>query len=191
MDVAEAALAAREKLNPANAAGRNAEEFTRIPMSLPQQRLACPPIPGYQTYWMRGTPERLQQALNAGYEFVGPKEAHLNNKDLGGDVSKSGNTDLGSRVSTLATHSGLGEVGADGQPVRLYLMKQKDEWYFADQKLGEQRNAAVATALTAGFRQGMIGGKAPGELDEDASQRYVDPARSKIPELFKPKPQRR
>lgn len=179
-DLTQAAAAAAKALNPAD--GKvSTRERKRIPMSLPRQQLQVPTIPGYVTYWMRGTPDRLVQAQSAGYEFVTSTEVNLNNFDLGGDASKSGNTDMGTRVSVLASRSGTGEVSADGQPLRLYLMKLKEEWAREDQQALDERSAATVRALTGG----AIG--ADKDAATDRSKRYVDHKRTSLPDFFKPK----
>lgn len=155
----------------------------RIPMSVPTRKLEVPAIPGYYTKWIRGTPQRLAQAERAFFEFVRPEEIQLNNVSLGGDATKDGNTDLGGRVSVIEGS----EIDSGGQAVRLYLMKQKWEYYLEDQALSQQRNDSVADALTASYRQGIIGGRAEGETAEDAGLRYVDPRRTRVPELFRRK----
>ena len=166
-----------DKLNPASIAGKTAAERKRIPMSVPVQRLEAPEMPGYHLHWFIGTQERLQRALDAGYEFVDERELKINNVSLGGDSTKSGNTDMGSRVSVVSGQ----EVGKDGQPTRLILMKIKQEWYEADQQLVIDRNEKVAAAL----RGGLLG--AENDKPGDTRYRYVDPARTQIPDLFKPK----
>jgi len=165
-----------EKLNPASRPQRNAER-KRVPMSVPVQRLAAPDIPGYHLHWFVGTQERLQRALDGGYEYVDDRELKLNNASLGGESTASGNTDMGSRVSIVSGQ----EVGKDGQPTRLILMKIKQELFEEDQKLVDNRNERVAAAL----RGGMIGAEQdrPGE----SKFRYVDKSRTKIPDLFTPK----
>ena len=155
-------------------------ERRRIPMSVPVQKLSAPEIPGYHLHWFNGTPERIQRALDGGYEFVDEKEMLINPVSLGGDTTRSGNTDMGSRVSVVSGS----EVGKDGQPVRLILMKIKQEWYEEDQKLIDDRNERVAQSV----RGGMIGSgnDAPG----DTQQRYMDRSRTKVPDLFTRKPSR-
>lgn len=165
-----------KEINPANRSATNAER-KRIPMSVPVQKLEAPDIPGYHLHWFQGTPERLQRALDGGYEFVDEREMQINNVSLGGDSTKSGNTDMGSRVSVVSGH----EVGKDGQPTRLILMKIKLEWYEEDQKLVDQRNARVADSLTSG----AIG--AEKDRAGDSQHRYVDKSRTAIPDLFKAK----
>lgn len=178
---AAAAHASFGKSNPANAEQTPAAARTRIPMSVPIQRLQVDELPGYHLHWMLGTPERLMQAQKAGYDFVSHDEIHVNNLQLGGDAATSGTTDLGTRVSTLASIGSSGETDGSGQPLRLYLMKIKEDWYLEDQRILEQRNDSIAAALTAG----MTGSQ--NDAAGDAQHRYVDKSRTKIPDMFKPK----
>lgn len=164
-----------EKLSPATTAGKS--ERKRIPMSVPVQRLEAPDIPGYHLHWFAGSPDRLQRALDGGYEFVDEKETKVNSVGLGSDSTCSGNTDMGSRVSVVSGQ----EVGKDGQPTRLVLMKIKEEWWLEDQKLVEARNEKVAASL----RGGLLG--AENDKPGDTQHRYVDKSRTKIPDLFNPK----
>lgn len=165
-----------EKLNPASPSTASRER-KRIPMSVPVQRLETAEIPGYHLHWFLSTGERLQRALDGGYEFVDEREIKINNVSLGGDSAISGNTDLGSRVSVVSGQ----EVGKDGQPTRLILMKIKQEWWEEDQKQVEARNDKVRRSLLGG----MIG--AENDRPGDTQHRYVDNARTAIPEFFKPK----
>lgn len=168
---------ALDKLNPATLPGKTAAERKRIPMSVPVQRLEAPEIAGYHLHWFTGSSERLQRALDGGYEFVDEREMKINNVALGGESTRSGNTDMGSRVSVVSGQ----EVGKDGQPTRLILMKIKQEWFEEDQKLVEERNEKVAASL----RGGLLGSENDGY--GDTQHRYVDKARTQIPDLFKPK----
>ena len=158
-------------------AGKTNAERKRIPMSVPVQKLEAPDVAGYHLHWFMNSPERIQRALDGGYEFVDEREIKVNSVSLGGDSALSGNTDLGSRVSVISGQ----EVGKDGQPTRLVLMKIRQEWYEEDQKLVDERNAQTANALSGG----MLG--AEKETSGDARHRYVDKARTQIPDLFKPK----
>lgn len=161
-----------KNLNPANRTA--GAERKRIPMSVPVQRLSVPDIPGYHLHWFKGTPDRLDRALQGGYEFVDEAETSVSDVGLGGTSTRTGNTDMGSRVSVV----GGSEVGNDGQPVRLVLMKIRQEWYEEDQKLVEQRNDAVVNSVLGGRQES--GG-------HDASNRYVDRSRTSIPDFFKRK----
>lgn len=155
---------------------RSTAERKRIPMSVPVQKLEVPEIPGYHLHWFKGDQARIARALDGGYEFVDSKELKTNNVSLGGDSAESGNTDMGSHISVLS-----GGVDTEGQPARLVLMKIKQEWYEEDQRLIENRNEQVAASL----RGGLIG--AEKDAAGDTQQRYIDKARTKIPDLFRPK----
>lgn len=165
----------KQLATPAKAAERR-----RIPMSVPVQRLETTPIEGYHLHWFNGTPERIQRALDGGYEFVDEREMKINNVSLGSDSAVSGNADMGSRVSVVSGQ----EVGKDGQPVRMVLMKIKQEWWDEDQKAIEARNELVRDSLLGG----MIG--AENDRPGDSQHRYVDKSRTQIPDFFKPKRKR-
>jgi len=166
-----------EKLNPGTRADATRAERKRIPMSVPVQKLSAPEIPGYHLHWFLSTAERLQRALDGGYEFVEEREAKINPVGLGGDSAVSGNTDMGSRVSVVSGQ----EIGKDGQPTRLVLMKIRQEWWDEDQLLVEARNTKVRDSLLGG----MIG--AEQDRPGDSQHRYVDEARTSIPDFFKRK----
>ena len=168
---------ALEKLNPGTSSTPTTAERKRIPMSVPVQRLEVPDMPGWHLHWFLSTPERLQRAADGGYEFVDEREVKINNVSLGGDSAISGNTDMGSRVSVVSGQ----EVGKDGQPTRLVLMKIKQEWWDEDQLRVEARNTKVRDALLGG----MIG--AEKDSAGDAGTRYVDKSRTTIPDFFKSK----
>jgi hypothetical protein len=161
-----------EKLTPATAAA--ASERKRVPMSTPVLRLETPEIPGYHCHWFRGTPERLARAQQGGYEFVHDDELKLNNRNLGSGASVSGNTDLGSHVSVGASD----QIGPDGQPTKMILMKIKKEWFDEDQEKLVDRSEQVAASL----RGGLIGSEKDGS--GDTKQRYVDKKRTEIPAFF-------
>lgn len=166
-----------EKLNPGTSTGSVAAERKRVPMSVPVQRLETAELPGFHLHWFLSTPERLQRALDGGYEFVDEQEMKINNVSLGGNSAVSGSTDMGSRVSVVSGQ----EVGKDGQPTRLILMKIRQEWWDEDQLLVEARNTKVRDSLLGG----MIG--AENDRPGDSQHRYVDKAKTQIPDFFKPK----
>ena len=166
-----------EQMNPANEPQKTVAERKRVPMSVPMRKLEVNELPGYHLHWIKGTPQRLAQAQNAGYEFVLEEEVQVNNLDLGGDASIRGNTDLGTRVSTAAGD----DVGGDGQPVRLYLMKIKEEWWQESQQVLADRSEKIADA----FRSGLTG--ADKDKPGDSQRRYV---KGKVPDLFNPNKRR-
>lgn len=180
-------LAAMASQNPANPPDRTSEEMVRVPMTAPMQKLEVNELPGFWMQWIRGTPDRMMQAKRAGFTHVHELELTINNHDLGGDAKTSGNTDLGTIVSTT---DGSGEIGQDGQGVRLYLMKQRKEHHDEDTAILQARNDSVVDSLTAAFRQGTVGvgaEGAPSETAHDVQQRYVKPD-LRIPEIFRRKP---
>ena len=164
-----------EIVNPATSPV--AAQRRRIPMSIPVQRLEVADIPGYHLHWFLSTPERLQRAIDGGYEFVDERDVKVNAVSLGGDSAISGSTDMGSRVSIVSGQ----EVGKDGQPTRLVLMKLKQEWWDEDQVLVEAKNTKVRDSLVGG----MIG--AENDRPGDTQHRYVDKTRTQIPDFFKSK----
>lgn len=144
--------------NPANPPAKTTGR--RIPMALPTLKLAVPEIPGYHTHWFRGTGQRIQQALNAGYVFVERDELVLNGFGLATSYDVDGNTDLGTRVSIPS-----GGEEAAGQAGRLYLMKIKNELWQEDEELVFERHEQIAAQLR--------GDKGFTEAGMDASQRYT------------------
>lgn len=162
-------------LNPKpNPAAPEVERASRIPMSVPQQRLSVPDIPGYHLHWMLGTPERLAQALKAGYQFVEQDEVQVTNRGLADNAESNGSTDLGSRVTVLAG----GDTTNNGQHVSLVLMKLRQEWWDEDQRKLEAKSDQLAAALRSGS-------PLPGDTG-DVQGRYVDPNRTKM-NMFTPK----
>lgn len=146
------------------------------PMSAGVEKLAVPEREGYHRRWFRGTPGRIGQAQRAGYTFVNTDDVDLNNFDLGGDASVSGNTDMGTRVSVISGE----DAGPDGQPGRMYLMECPIELYEHSRELHQDRVDGIAEAL----RGGKIGEGHDGETRHDSNQRYL---KGKVPDLFIPK----
>jgi len=114
-----------------------------ISMSIPKQRLAAPEISGYHCHWFMGLPDRIQQAMQAGYTWVDAGEVDLTNFDLAGDGRPIEGTDLGTRVSTVA--GGLYE--GTMQPQRLYLMKVPLWLWEIHQKELDAVNEKIAATL--------------------------------------------
>ena len=169
---------ATNQVNPSLVKDSKAER-TRIPMSLPQQKLSVPDIPGYHLHWMNGNPGRISQALAAGYEFVEPGEVEVNNFGLADNAGADGNTDMGTRVSIVSGQ----DVGQDGQANRLYLMKIRQDWWGEDQAKLEDRNEQIATTLR--------GGADVGNNPNGSENRYVPESHKKnVAELFTRKSRR-
>lgn len=152
-----------------------------IPMSIPRQRLAAPEIPGYHTHWFMGMPDRIQQALQAGYTWVDSDEVELSNFDLAGDGRPIGGTDLGTRVSTVA--GGLYE--GTMQPQRLYLMKIPEWLWEHHQKAIADVNENIAAALRGDRPAPTSSPKdAKAGRDQDFSHRYQPEEPGKKKSLF-------
>lgn len=152
--------------NPATQAtppSRN--ERKRIPMSVPQQKLEVPDVPGMHRHWFREN--RVARAIQGGYEFVQAKDAPLNQKGIGTAPGVSGNMDLGSHIRVS---SGVGE---DGHAEWLVLMEIREEWWLEDQAAIAARNAQTMSAI---FRGETIPGSKPTGTAEDQSLVYVSKA---------------
>lgn len=144
-------------LNPANAAPREAGNRKRIPMSVPLRKLEVPELPGFHLYWFAD--RNVPRALQGGYEFVEVDELPVTQRNVANDSESSGSVDLGSRIRVT---SGLGE---DGKPEGLVLMKIREEWYREDQKVLEDRNAKVLSAIFRG--ETIYGSEKLNESDDD------------------------
>lgn len=140
----------------------------RIPMSIPRQKLQATEIEGYHTHWPLES--RVQQFLQAGYEFVDSREVMLNNHDIAGDSTQSGNVDLGSRIRVVAGK------GLDGQPEYHVLMKIRLEWFNEDRRVLEERNASVLSSIF--MNEQILGSDQLSPVDK--AQRYVDRDRTSI-----------
>ena len=102
-------------------------------------------IEGYHLHWMNDEKNRIETALDNGYEFVSPEE-------VGGmryDNVTNRNTELSdNRVRLL--------VGTtqDG-PLFAYLMKIPLDWYEEDQQHLQERNDMVDDAIRGGRSAGV------------------------------------
>ncbi len=145
---------------PANpAADISITRETRIPLGGGRQKLAVPQRPGYHRHWFINRPERIAQALQAGYAFAKKGDVAVPNHSLAGDRTKTLGTDLGSQVSVIAG----GEESFGGQPARLVLMEIPDEWRNDDIKAREAQNDRLVAALRRGDADGP---GSPGSLDK-------------------------
>jgi hypothetical protein len=164
-------------LNPANAGP--VRDAKRVPMSVPQAKLAVPPIPGYYLHWFRNEAGRIEHALRAGYEFVSDEEVLMQGGILGSDTAESRNTDMGSRVSMVA-----GGTNKNGEPTRLYLMKLRKELREEDETARDDKAQQLINSLfgTDAYRRSTMG-----DAHVGANNTYLDRSRSKMPEFFKRK----
>ncbi len=168
-----------KKVNPANEVEGIPVGFR--PMTSAVLRLQVPERDGFHRHWFRGTPERINRAMQAGYRFVDDTGETVNVRsfDLAGDSEKDGNSDLGSRISVISGD----DLESNGQPGRLYLMECPNHLYEIGQKILADRNESVAEAI----RGGTTGKLQNGETNKDAGQRYV---KGTVPDLFNPSTRR-
>ena len=166
-DVQDVANDATVGNNPANRKESRVTAATRIPMSMPTQKLQIPELEGYHAHWFLA--RNVAKAQAAGYEFVDNEEVSLNAIGVADNLENSGNTDIGTRVSII------GGTDDRDQPERLYLMKIREEWWQEDQKSLAKRNDQIAQTL----RGGLLGA----EGDPDRAKRYLKQGQ----ELFLPK----
>jgi len=160
------------KTNPANSLPVAEKRATpkRIPMSVPQAKLAVPEIPGYHQHWF--TSDRVARAQQAGYSFVDPDETDTSLLEIAGGE----NQDMGTRVSAYA---GTEIDPRDGQPKRLYLMKIPLEFWNEDQRNLERRSESMLDALRAG-----VPATNPGA---DNSNRYIPEHAEANRNVFRPR----
>lgn len=162
-----------DALNPANAEKTSDVGRHFVPMNQVMQKFEVDPIPGYHLHWPVNNPARIARMLRAGYEFVKSDEAKLNGSPLGVDIDE-GNMDLGTNVALPS-----GFITPQGQAEMHVLMKIPEELYQKSEDILSERNESIAAAI----RGGHAGAGTPG----DPRNRYVDPARTAIPDLFTPK----
>ena len=167
------------KVNPANEVEGIPVGFR--PMTSAVLRLQVPERSGFHRHWFRGTPERINRAMQAGYKFVDDTGETVNVRsfDLAGDSNKDGNSDLGSRISVISGD----DLESNGQPGRLYLMECPNHLYEIGQKILAERNESVAEAI----RGGTTGKLESGETSGDVAKRYV---KGTVPDLFNPSKRR-
>lgn len=116
------------------------ERRTRIPMGIPSLKLALPELTGYVCRWINDQDDRLERAVNGGYEYVTRTEC----PQYGQAEVTPGNSDLGERVSRV--------VGTDrnSRPMRAFLMKIKQEWYNEDQAAKTRELDRIDQAVAKG-----------------------------------------
>jgi hypothetical protein len=137
---ADAKATIRNTIQRGSTARRNAFNGTQTKLGVGNQ------IEGYHLHIFNDSPGRIDQALQAGYEFVSPDE-------VGGTATNvvSRNTDIGDKVRFLVG------TDANNQPQYAYLMKIRNEFYEEDQNNLQARNDAIDTAIKGGklTKEGM------------------------------------
>lgn len=118
----------------------------RVPLGVPDMKLDVPNVndhPDYVYRWINDKPGRLQNAYNAGYEFVEDPTLEV------GTGTVSGNAEHGSRVSR--------HVGKDehGRPLHAFLMRIRKDWYDEDQA----KKQAAIDEIDNAIRNGQLNEK--------------------------------
>lgn len=144
----------------------------RVSMSAPRRRLQVPDLPGWHLHFFKE--ENVPAAVEAYYELVDRREVRMNQLNVAGESAGDGNTDMGSNVSVI------GGQNAAGQPVRLILMKIKEEYWKEDQLALERRNVAVMQAIFGDEAQVGMGGVKAAIPDGN----FVNSERTKLTSLF-------
>lgn len=122
----------------------------RVPLGVHHSKLSVPDglIPkSHVGRWVNDVDNRIQLALNGGYEFVPATD-----DSKVGDGYEDGNTDIGGKISKI--------VGSEksGAPMRAYLMMIKKEYYKEDQATKQAKVDAIDAAInTPGFEAGQKG----------------------------------
>lgn len=111
---------------------RNSDEQVRKargPLGGGVQKLTVEQRPGFVRRWVNDDAGRLTMFENNDYNFVtDPAKV--------GDGVQDGNSDLGSRISTIVGKK------EDGTPQRAYLMEIREDWYQEDQAKKAEKIAA-------------------------------------------------
>lgn len=175
-DLGAKAAELRAKMDASNPSEQPGEKLRtrRRSMTSPQRRLETAELPGYHLQWIRGTPDRVREALDCGFEFVKQAEVHTNAAVIGSANLAGISTDLGDCISVPD-----GAEVIAGQGARLYLMKQPQEFYDEDMAILEERNDAVRESLVGG----TTGARDSGERPDDISQRFID-SRTRLPDYL-------
>jgi len=143
----------RERVDPrARIDNREISANERVPMGGSQLKLAVTKIPGYVQRWFNDVGDRIETAKKAGYTHVSKAGVKV------GSGPESGHTDLGSVVSKIVG------TQVNGQPLRAYCMKIKEEWYIEDQAKKALGRRDVETQIRRGHMPADKG---------DVSRRYV------------------
>jgi hypothetical protein len=173
---AETGPAGKVKLSdPRELARMRAEHIRtkhRIPMSLPNPKLAVPDIPGWYLYWFRE--ENVEKAFQAGYIMVERGEVILHSNNVAEDSILDGNTSLGNQVSLVnGTHE-------NGSPMTAFLMKIPQEIRDEDQTKLNDVNASVLQQVFRG--EEIYTGVGTGNADHQ----YLKQADANVPLFSRP-----
>ena len=129
-----------EVINNTERKRRNVFNGTQTKLSVREQ------IPGYHLHVFTDTAQRIQEALDNGYEFVKATEVG----GVGSNVV-SNNGDLGDKIRYLVNPR------SEGSEQFGYLMKIRQEWFDEDQRSLQEKNNQIDVSI----RKGKITGDNP------------------------------
>lgn len=163
----EVQSAADPKPNPSlDSQAKDLPRRKRIPMSVPQQRLQVPEIPGYHLHWFKES--NVPRALAAYYEPVGIDEVPVHQRGVATHNAISGSQDLGTGVKII---SGVTEFN---HAEYLVLMKLRQEYWDEDRAEIDRKNADRMGAI---FRNEQIlnpdSVRKSGQTADDKALQYV------------------
>lgn len=110
----------------------------RVPFGAHRLKLQTAQRPGYVRRWFNDTEDRVQRALDGGWQFVEKGEV-----TVGEGALHEESTDLNNYVSKIVSKGKTASI-------RAYLMEIPQEYYDEDQALKEQVNKRVDEAILAG-----------------------------------------
>lgn len=103
----------------------------RVPLGVRKQKLIAEPRPGYVPRWINDDGDRIQQAIQGGWDFV------LKDKEATSD-------DLGNRISRIVGSK------SSGGALTAYLMEIREDWFRADQIAKQEKINATESLIKRG-----------------------------------------
>ena len=132
-----------------NTTGKKESKRERISFAESRRRLSGTELipelaKKYHVRWFNDENDRIERAINGGYEFVTKDElaGRVGDKEVHGD-----NSDLNDKVSKI-----VGKDEAD--PIRAYFLKIKNEFWEEDQAAKRAKNQLVDEAIRGGTSGG-------------------------------------
>ena len=110
----------------------------RVPLGQIRMKLKAPEREGYIRRWACDRPGRIEELLDAGYEFVSKESGACETGDI---TARQGHDSRIQRV--VGTHD-------TGEPMVAYLMETPREFYDEDQAAKLERTMEVEKSITRG-----------------------------------------
>ena len=123
----------------------------RVPFGVARQKMAVREIPGYFACWINDVGDRINQAIEGGYEFTDKAEIGKVGEGLEQSTWVQGQDSTDTRVSMIV---GKHE---NGSPLRAYLMKIKQEFRVEDMAERQKAHDEIDASLRGGNINGTNG----------------------------------